>query len=74
MQAHIHIARSALSCIVGFKVVMLGDAGVGKTSIVSRVARKLFQDPHEVTISCSFLTKTYVVDEAPVQVRVSGIV
>ena len=53
---------------------MLGDAGVGKTSIVSRVVRKLFQDPHENTISFSFLAKTYVVDETPVQVRLSRIV
>jgi GTPase SAR1 family protein len=69
MQAHVRSARSTLSCIVGFKVVMLGDAGVGKTSIVNRVVRNLFQDPHEVTISCCFLTKTCVVDETPVQVR-----
>ena len=39
------------------KVVLLGDSGVGKTSIVSRFALNSFEENRASTIGASFLTK-----------------
>ena len=39
-----------------FKIVLLGESSVGKTSIVNRLLRNRFSDPLESTIGASFTT------------------
>ena len=45
-----------------FKVVLLGDAGVGKSSIVMRYVNNEFYDMQESTIGAAFFTKIHSID------------
>jgi small GTP-binding protein len=45
------------------KLVLLGDAGVGKTSLVRRFVSNHFREYSESTIGASFLSKVLVVDD-----------
>ncbi|KAJ2005226.1 GTP-binding protein of the rab/ypt [Coemansia sp. RSA 2322] len=47
-----------------FKVVLLGESAVGKSSIVTRFARDQFDQYKESTIGAAFVTKEVVLDEA----------
>ncbi|BFZ19284.1 hypothetical protein BsWGS_22323 [Bradybaena similaris] len=44
------------------KICLLGDSGVGKSSIVMRFVTNTFKSALESTIGASFMTKTIVVD------------
>ena len=46
-----------------FKVVMLGDAGVGKTCIVQRYITGAFSDQTESTLGSNFFKKTISVKD-----------
>lgn len=40
------------------KVVLLGDSGVGKSSIAQRFCRGIFPESHDVTIGGAYLQQT----------------
>ena len=40
------------------KIVLIGESGVGKTSIISQFIDHVFQDDQQSTIGCTFSTKT----------------
>ena len=40
------------------KVVLLGDSGVGKSSIAARYCKNIFSDSHDVTIGGAYLQQT----------------
>ncbi|KCV70770.1 hypothetical protein H696_03121 [Fonticula alba] len=42
-----------------FKVVLLGEGCVGKTSLVLQYCKSQFRDSHDVTLQASFLTKRF---------------
>jgi len=46
-----------------FKLVLLGESAVGKSSLVLRFVRDQFDDYRESTIGAAFLTQTVTVDE-----------
>jgi len=46
--------KSAAS-IIEAKVVLLGDSGVGKSSIAQRFCRGIFSESHDVTIGGAYL-------------------
>jgi len=46
-----------------YKVALLGDAAVGKSSIVSRFVRDEYTDSQESTIGAAFFSKLFVVNE-----------
>lgn len=46
-----------------FKTVLLGDASVGKTSLVIRFVKNFFSDSTETTIGAAFFTQTLQVDK-----------
>jgi len=48
---------------------MLGEGGVGKTSIVRRVVSDIFHEPYKCTIGVAFHTKTMEVDERQVTLQ-----
>ncbi|KAG9396611.1 Small GTPase superfamily [Carpediemonas membranifera] len=52
-----------VSSIHDCKIVLLGDSGVGKSSLVLRFVNNTFSPWQESTIGASFLTKTIVVDD-----------
>ena len=52
-----------------FKIVLIGDPGVGKTCIVQRFKKGTFVERHGSTIGVDFTMKTLVVDAKKVKVR-----
>ncbi|CAL4892917.1 unnamed protein product [Urochloa decumbens] len=47
---------------ISFKLVLLGDGRVGKTSLVLRYVNNVFSDKQEATVQASYLTKRLVVE------------
>ena len=55
------------------KVIILGDSGVGKTSLMNQYVNRKFSNQYKATIGADFLTKEVMVDDRLVtmQVRVN---
>ena len=45
------------------KVIILGDSGVGKTSLMNQYVNKKFNAQYKATIGADFLTKEVMVDD-----------
>ena len=54
-----------------FKIVLIGDAGVGKTAIVHRFKYNTFVERHASTIGVDFTIKTMQVDDKKIKVNIS---
>ncbi len=52
-----------------FKVVLIGDAGVGKTCVVQRFKHGIYVERHGNTIGVDFMLKTVEVDGRRIKVR-----
>ncbi|KAJ1695381.1 hypothetical protein LUZ63_012079 [Rhynchospora breviuscula] len=53
-----------------FKLVLLGDGRVGKTSLVVRYINNVFSEKQEATIQASYLTKRLIIDGVPVTLSI----
>lgn len=53
-----------------FKVVLLGEGCVGKTSIVLRYCRQTFNENHEATVQASFLKKKINLNQQRVELSI----
>ena len=49
--------------IINAKTIILGDSGVGKTSVALRFVSNVFKKYSEVTIGASYLTKTLTIND-----------
>ena len=52
------------------KVIILGDSGVGKTSLMNQYVNKRFSNQYKATIGADFLTKDVVIDDRVVTMQV----
>jgi len=52
------------------KVIILGDSGVGKTSLMNQFVNKKFSNQYKATIGADFLTKEIVVDDRLVTMQI----
>ncbi|CAI5687936.1 unnamed protein product [Oreochromis niloticus] len=52
------------------KVILLGDSGVGKTSLMNQYAIKKFSNQYKATIGADFLTKEVMVDDRVVVLQI----
>ena len=52
------------------KVVILGDSGVGKTSLMNQYVNKQFSNHYKATIGADFLTKEVMVDDRLVTMQI----
>lgn len=52
------------------KVIILGDSGVGKTSLMNQYVNKKFTNQYKATIGADFLTKEVMVDDRLVTMQV----
>ncbi|KAJ1675515.1 hypothetical protein EV182_001113 [Spiromyces aspiralis] len=52
------------------KVIILGDSGVGKTSLLNQFVNHRFTDQYKATIGADFLTKEFVIDDTLVIMQV----
>lgn len=53
-----------------YKIVLVGDSGVGKSNIISRFTKNQFNLESKTTIGVEFATKTIVVDDKTVKVQI----
>ena len=53
-----------------FKIVLIGDAGVGKTCVVQRFKAGTFAEKHGSTIGVDFTMKTVTLDGKRIKVSV----
>uniref|UniRef100_A0AAY4BMB9 RAB7A, member RAS oncogene family n=1 Tax=Denticeps clupeoides TaxID=299321 RepID=A0AAY4BMB9_9TELE len=53
------------------KVIILGDSGVGKTSLMNQYVNKKFSNQYKATIGADFLTKEVMVDDRLVTMQES---
>jgi len=52
------------------KVIILGDSGVGKTSIMNQYVNKKFNNQYKATIGADFLTKEVMIDDRLVTMQI----
>lgn len=52
------------------KVIILGDSGVGKTSLMNQFVNRKFSNQYKATIGADFLTKEVMVDENYVTMQI----
>lgn len=62
--------RPANNRILQFKLVLLGEAAVGKSSLVLRFVKGHFQDYQESTIGAAFLTQTVCLEDITVKFEI----
>ena len=53
-----------------FKLVLLGESAVGKSSLVLRFVKGQFHEFQESTIGAAFLTQTVVLDDTTVKFEI----
>lgn len=53
-----------------FKVIVLGDSGVGKTSLVAQYVHKRFSNQYKATIGADFMSKELQVDDRLVTLQI----
>ena len=56
-----------------FKISLLGEAGVGKTSLILRYVKNFFKEDLKSTIGTNFMTKAMTIDTASVQLLIFDI-
>ncbi|OQR91204.1 Rab7 family GTPase [Achlya hypogyna] len=52
------------------KVIILGDSGVGKTSLMNQYVNQKFSNQYKATIGADFLTKEIMIDEKLVTMQI----
>ena len=52
-----------------FKIVLIGDSGVGKTSIIKWYTNSIFTSAIDCTLGMDFCTKSLQIESSNVQVR-----
>lgn len=52
------------------KVIILGDSGVGKTSLMNQYVHKRFSNQYKATIGADFLTKEVMIDDKLVTLQI----
>lgn len=54
-----------------FKIVLIGDAGVGKTCVVQRFKHGIYIERYGNTIGVDFMLRTVDIDGKKIKVRIS---
>ena len=62
--------QNPLNKICQFKVVLLGESAVGKSSLVLRFVKREFHEFQESTIGAAFLTQTIQMDDTTVKFEI----
>ena len=53
-----------------FKIIVLGDPGVGKSCLTSRALKDKFEDKYAPTIGFEFLTYTAIIDSKTIKLQI----
>ena len=62
-------AAPNISPLAKYKLVFLGDQGVGKTSIITRFMYDSFDKNYQATIGIDFLSKTMYLEDRTVRLQ-----
>lgn len=68
--ANVSNYRMAARKKVLLKVIILGESGVGKTSLMNQYVNKKFSNQYKATIGADFLTKEVIVDDRVVTMQI----
>ena len=55
---------------VTFRIILIGNAQVGKTSIVQRLVNREFFDHYEETVGAAFFTYTHTIEGQPILLQI----
>ena len=55
---------------IGFKIIVVGDSGVGKTSITSNAIRKIFEEKYSPTLGFEFYTYNLKIDDKKIKLQI----
>ena len=69
-----HQKMAATRKKVLLKLIILGESGVGKTSLMDQYVNRKFSTAYKATIGADFLTKEVVIDEKLVTLQVSSVI
>jgi len=69
-QRNARAAAQPTQNIFQFKLVLLGDSAVGKSSLVLRFVKGQFHEYQESTIGAAFLTQTVTLDETTIKFEI----
>ncbi len=61
-------SKAKLDC--SFKLIVIGNSGVGKSCLMHRVTTNEFSEDHEVTIGVEFGTMILKMDEAMIKLQI----
>jgi Ras-related protein Rab-2A len=53
-----------------FRIIIVGDTGVGKSCLLLRLSENTFNEQHNVTIGVEFGTKSIKVDNVPIKLQI----
>ena len=57
-------------CEINFKIIVVGDSGVGKTSITSKAIKGIFEEKYSPTIGFEFFTYIAQVDDKKIKLQI----
>jgi len=69
-ESYITRARSPSFDRTLLKVILLGDSGVGKSSIMNQYVHEKFTAEYKATIGADFLTKHLIIDDKPITMQI----
>jgi Ras-related protein Rab-7A len=69
-ETYITRARSPSFDRTLLKVILLGDSGVGKSSIMNQYVHEKFTAEYKATIGADFLTKHLIIDDKPITMQI----
>ena len=55
---------------INFKLIIIGDAGVGKSSILKRAVKNIFEDNYQATIGFEFLLMHFQVNDLKIKFQI----
>lgn len=59
-----------MDCDYLFKIVMIGDSGVGKTNIMTKFSRNIFSQTSKATIGVDFASRSISIDDKHIKIQI----
>lgn len=59
-----------MDCDYLFKIVMIGDSGVGKTNIMTKFSRNVFSQTSKATIGVDFASRNISIDDKYIKIQI----
>lgn len=60
----------SLHCKISFKVIVIGEQGVGKTSLIVRYIKDIFSKDYKVTVGFEFYSKVVKCQDEDINVQI----